>query len=260
MLIPVRSGAVASIGVAFLVTFVLASCATGVADSSAVQIGSRSIRQAAIAHRMLVIAGEGSKAAGEPSPPVPDPPHYRVCLSFRRKYPSVFDTDPVGARAGKLLAECKSEFQKLKLKALYYLTSIAWVEGEASELRVKASNAEIQQELAQVVAQAPSEALVRHLLVGSRGTTKDLYQSIKLTLLIKKIQQKLEAGMRQLTTAQRQQALERFGAQFKRRWMARTVCSREDLVPMCRNFRAPGVGAEFVPPEIPLTNLTATES
>jgi hypothetical protein len=223
-----------------------------------VRIGNTSIAKAAVEHQMLVIAGEVSTVAGKPEPPVPDPPRYSVCLAFRQKYPSTFETDPEGASTSKLRAECESEFQKEKLKALYYLVSNAWVEGEAGELGVTATNGEVEQELAQLIAHAPSEAEARRVLVGTRGTPADLRDAIKLDVLMRKIQKELERQLgQQATPARRQQALNAFGARYQRKWTARTQCSSENLVRLCRNFRPPGVGAEFVPPAVPLTNLTA---
>jgi hypothetical protein len=235
----------------------LAACSDGSANGIAVRVGTAAITSREVAHWMAVISGEVSTAPGSPEPPVPDPPHYSQCVTYRRAYPTTFSTG--SAAAAKLISECAGEYEKEKLKALYWLVPYAWVNGEAEELGVAPSEAEVSQAASEFEAPAPNAALARRTLIGTRGTTGDLLSRLRLILLTKLIQQKLESApaMRRMTLAQRQQALERFGHSFLVRWTARSVCSGGYEEPLCNNYRGSPQPFGLVPPSIPLTDLAA---
>jgi hypothetical protein len=134
-----------------------------------------------------------------------------------------------------------------------------WVSDEATELGVQPSKAELRQAVAEFEAPAPNAAVSRRVLIGTRGTSADLLSRLRLILLTKLIQQKLESApaARQMTMAQRQQALERFGQRFLLRWTARTVCNRRYQEPLCDNYRGSPQPLGLVPPSVPLTDLAA---
>jgi hypothetical protein len=219
------------------------------------------ITQASVKHWMNVIAGEVSTAAGQPKPPVPTPPEYTACISYRRKYPATFRSEQSSALpAGGPKRECEFEFYKEKLKSLYFLISSQWVEGAASELGISTRSGDLRQQIAPLVERFPNKAVARRFLVGTLGTEADLQARLKVVLLTSKIQHELEAQNRQKGFARdgRQRALDAFGHSLERTWRQRTSCRPGYVVPICRQrYSPPQAASMLVPPDVPLTRMTA---
>lgn len=240
-----------------LVVVGLTACGNGVADDPAARVGSAPISTSTVAHWMSVIAGEVSTTPGDPEPPVPDPPRYGRCIAYRHAHPTTFSTKSVTTAA--LVRECEQEYEKEKLKALYWVIPYEWVTGEATELGVDTNEAEVRQAMAQFDSPGPSAAALRRTLIGTRGSSADLLSRVKLILLLKLIQNRLEGepNAQRATTAQRQQMLEQFGQRFFTRWKGRTVCRTAYSVPLCKNYGGAPLPFGLVAPSVPLTNLTA---
>ncbi len=253
-----RCGAL-GLGAALLIACGLAACGEGAAGEAVVKVGRTPITRAAVEHWMSVIAGEGSPPVGRPQPEVPAPPRYGACIAYRRKYPAPSVAGQPKPTPLQLKRECELEYRKEKLKALYVLISSEWISGEARELGVSVSSDAVKRQLVQLGSGARNESRVRRFLVGTRGTAHDLRSRIRQALLVTRIQQKLEARNRQkgLATAQRQQALNRFGERFSSKWRARTSCRSGYVVPICRQYKTPKVPPTLTPPRVPLTILGA---
>jgi hypothetical protein len=236
----------------------LTSCGGSAADEMAAQVGTKKIARSEVQHWMSVIAGEVSTAAGQPEPSVPKPPNYSACIVYKKKYPITPSTSEPKS-ASEVKHECRLEFEKEKLKALYFLIPLVWVKGEAAELGVNLTGKALEQELAAAKRQFPSEAVARKFLVGTRGTAKDLSARLTQLVLVARVQRILErqAAQRHLTRAQRQQALDQFSERFGRTWRARTSCRPGYVMPICRQYRAQKAPSPVTPPTLPLTKLTA---
>jgi hypothetical protein len=226
-------------------------------NDAAVRVGGSTIARSSVTHWMSVIAGEVSTGAGHPEPPVPMPPHYRACIAYRRRFPTAFGAGLLTLTPSQLQRECGVEFEKEKLKALYFLISSDWVVGEGFALGVRLAHKEVVQQLAQLEKAAPNKTAFRRFLIGTRGTTADLLMRLELALLTARIQRKLdaEARARHLTIGQRRAALRRFGTQFTNRWTARTDCHAGYVVPLCRQYKTPNAAPALTPPQVPLANL-----
>jgi hypothetical protein len=242
---------------AILLASGLTACG-GTTDEVAVQVGKTMISRSEVQHWMSVIGGEVSTAAGQPEPSVPKPPSYSACIAYKQKYP-VTPTNGEPKSADEVKNECRLEYEKEKVKALYFLVPFAWVRGEAAELGVNLTGGRLRRELALAERRFPSEDVARRVLVGTRGTKKDFAARLTQLLLLARIQQALERQGKQrgLTLAQRQQALDRFSERFERTWRARTSCRLGYVMPVCRQYRTPRVPPPITPPTIPLTKLTA---
>jgi hypothetical protein len=250
-----------TIGVSMLVALGFGGCSGSASSNVAVEVGSRSITTATVAHWMSIIAGEGSLPSGQPFPLTPDPPRYSTCIAYNRKFPSTSANESPQSGQAALKRACEVEYQKERLKALYFLISYEWVSGEASELGVYLPSKAAQEELSLLKARLPGPAL-RKFLVGSRGTFSDMLMRIKLELLTRIVQEHLEKGYaeRHLTPQQRQQALEDFGKRFRTQWSAETACHVGYVVPICKGYVAPRIPPPVSPPGIPLTTMRAGSS
>jgi foldase protein PrsA len=241
-----RSCIVLTLGALLLAAVGLTACGDGIADNIAVRVRDRSIARATVTHWMSVIAGEVSTGPNQPEPQVPDPPRYSACIAYRRSFPTTSVTGRAKPTSVELKHECGFEFQKEKLKALYFLISCDWVIGEAAEVGVTLTHKDVVAQLVLLERQAPNAALFRRFIVGARGTVPDMLLRIQLNLLTMRIQAKLESEARrtQPTVPQRQRALD-------------TSCRPGYVVPICKQYKVPKVPPSLVSPRIPLTDMTA---
>jgi hypothetical protein len=113
---------------------------------------------------MSVIAGETSVSPEQPVPTTPDPPHYTSCTTYRKRF--------LHAGATQAVTECKREYDKERLKALYFLIPYRWLTGEAAHLGIVVSAKMLDQRRAKLESAYP-KALLRHFLVGVRGIDGD---------------------------------------------------------------------------------------
>jgi len=236
----------------------LAGCSDGRGESVAVRVGATPISAAMVAHWMSVIDANASTAPGQSSFKPPIPPRYTACIAYLRAYaPWAKSVNGRPAPTSKLKAQCAYEYEKLKLKALYFLISSVWLAGEAAELGVGITQAEMRQRLAAFKQQFPTAQGFRQYLAKMGLTTADLRLEIGQNTLPETIQHKLEGenDKRGLTPAQRQRMLDRFGAEFKAKWRSRTDCRPGYVVPICRQY-LPKVPFGLVPPAVPLTIVT----
>ena len=206
---------------------------------------------------MSVIAAEASTAPGQPTRRSPDPPRYARCIAYLRAYEPwakpVKDRPVVGSR--RLKAQCEYEYEKIKLKALYTLIPYVWIRGEASEMGVGVTATELRQRLEALKSQFGSETAFKRYIGKTGLTIQDLLSDIEQSVLSERIMQKLEKSseQRQLTSAQRQQALRAFGVEYQAKWTSRTDCRPGYVVPICKQYHLSSVPYGLVPPAIPLT-------
>jgi hypothetical protein len=236
----------------------LAGCG-GSAGGVAARVEGSQILSASVQHWMNVIAGEVSTGSGEPKPMVPVLPYYSACIAYKRKYLASAPSGQSAPSHVQLRQECAFEFEKEKLKALYFLISSEWLDGAAGELGVRPGDRELRSEVASLEARFPNKATARRFLVGTRGTEADLLARLKATILTKAIQQKLEARSRRkgLSKPERQRSLDEFGRRFESTWRARTNCRPGYVIPICRQrYVPPRLAVSLSPPDVPLTKMT----
>jgi hypothetical protein len=237
----------------------IAGCGGEASGSVVVRVGGTPIGKAAVDHWMSVVAAGATTAPGQPTPKPPDPPSYTKCIAYLRAFAPW--AQPVDGRprptATRLKSQCEYEYRKFKLKALYTLIPDDWVSGEAAELGITVTGAQLRQRLALVKGEFPSENAFKRYLASKGATVADLLLGFRQALLAGKIQQRLEAenDKLHLATPQRQQVLNKFSEEFKRKWTARTDCQAGYVVPICKQYKAPKTPPRLVPPSLPLTNM-----
>lgn len=242
-----------------LLALSVSACGQDTSTDVAVRVAGTPISRLAVQHWMSAIAAEASTAPGQPKEQPPQPPQDVACIAYMRAYGAKL-VDPIANASGpQLKARCEHEYRKLKLKALYTLIVNVWVAGEAAELGVRPTVAELNRRLAAFNSQFPTNAALKSYLAGIGVTHADLLQSLEQALLIEKIEQKLEAAnaQRHLPNAARERERDAFGAAFKAKWTRRTDCSPGYVVPLCRQYKTPSTPPELVPPAVPLTNQPA---
>jgi hypothetical protein len=239
---------------AFTLVAVASCClvACGASSETVVRVGDHAITKAEVGHWMSVLVGYGTNGRESP-PPVPVPPRFEACIADPRAHRRLAFQQVKPTRE-QLKADCKLEYERFKLKALYLLISYQWVSGAARELGVKLDRQELAHQLsADERALAASSGSFERYLRLTHATRADVALGLKLNQLTQKVEAKV--GGASGSTSQRESLLVDFGKKFKRRWLARTDCRAPDVVPICRQYRSPATPPKLVPPSVPLTHM-----
>src|SRR3954469_15241418 len=169
---------------------VVAGCG-GVPGDAVATVDGNSIDKAQFAHWMNVAA----KQSGTPHASVPDPPDYTQCVAQKRKTaPKPAKGQPKQTDA-QLKTQCKQEYEGLRNQVLQLLVSFKWIDGEADDLGVKVSDAEVKKSFEQQKKQSfPKDADYQKFLKTSGQTNEDIMQRVRLDLLSNKIRDKVTKG------------------------------------------------------------------
>ncbi len=124
-----------------------------------------------------------------------------------------------------------------RTEVLGFLISSEWVRGEAAELGVTVSAAQVRREFDHIrKEQFQKRGEFEKFLKDSGQTVADLLYRVELNLLSQQIQKHVVAGHH--SVASKQHALSRFVKSFKAKWQAQTYCAAEYDVKDCGHVQA----------------------
>src|SRR5687768_7542073 len=124
---------------ALAATALVATGCGGVPGNAVAEVDGNSIEKSSFEHWMQV----ASKSSGQPNAQVPVPPDFEECIAQKRK------TAPKPAKGQpkttdqQLKEQCKQEYESLRDQVLQLLVSFEWIQGEAEEMGVSVSDAEV---------------------------------------------------------------------------------------------------------------------
>jgi foldase protein PrsA len=180
---------------------VVAGCG-GVPGNAVAEVDGTPIEKDSFQHWMQV----ASKSSGTKGAKVPDAPDYTTCIADKRK------TAPKPAKGqpkttdDQLKAQCKQEYEALRDQVIQLLTSFQWIQGEAQELGIKVTDAEVKKSFSDQKKQSfPKEADYKKFLKDYGQTESDIMQRVKLDLLSNKIREKIIKGKDKVSDAQIQE-------------------------------------------------------
>lgn len=234
-------------------------CGGSSGSSTAVLVSGHRITRATIDQAMYAEVASSAALEGHASkrrPPVP--PDFTACISYLRKN----EPKPLGAKADSTSAQlkerCQLEYEREKLKGLYFWIPYQWLQGEAAELGIKTSDSQIAKQFALYEHSFPSKAAFRRYLALTTETRDSVEAAMRTAVLSTQIQRAVEAreGLGKLSAAQRERRLRAFGMDFEAKWKARTDCKSGYVVQICRQYKPPSRPSPIVPPSVPLTNLS----
>ncbi len=184
---------------ALAATAAVAAGCGGVPGNAVAEVDGTPIEKDTFEHWMNVAA----KSSGQPGASVPDAPEFTKCVENKRK------TAPKPAKGQpkttdqQLKDQCKQEYEQLRDQVLQLLTSFEWIEGEAEEMGIKVSDAEVKKSFDQQKKQSfPKDADYQKFLKDYGQTEQDVMQRVKLDLLSNKIRDKVIKGKDKVTDAQ----------------------------------------------------------
>src|SRR3954462_13282013 len=184
---------------AFAVPAVAVAGCGGVPGDAVATVDGTSIDKTQFSHWMNVAA----RTSGQPNAKAPDPPDYTACVAQERKTAPKPAKGQPKATDAQLKSQCKQEYEGLRNQVLQLLVSFKWIQGEADDLGVKVTDAEVKKSFDQQKKQSFSkEADYQKFLKTSGQTNEDIMQRVRLDLLSNKIRDKVTKGKDKVTDAQ----------------------------------------------------------
>jgi len=171
----------------------------GVPGNAVATVDGQSIDKTDFEHWLSVAA----KSSGQPGAKAPDSPDFAECVANKRK------TAPKPAKGqprttdAQFKTQCKQEYDALRDQVLQLLISYEWIEGEASDLDVTVSDADVRKQFDTTKKQSfPKETDYQKFLKDSGQSEQDILLRVKLDALSNKIREKVTKGKDKVTDAQ----------------------------------------------------------
>jgi parvulin-like peptidyl-prolyl isomerase len=201
---------------------------------------------------VLLLSGEdpkGSSAHISPLSPQEVPPDVALVTHVpsseghvtRRELDRAIEQEAALEGSGAVPPVGEKRYDKLKEAALRTIFDSIWIEGQAIEMGISVTPAQIDTELAQIKRQNfKTEAAYRKFLETSHFTERDTRERVKLQLLSTEVQARVTSQVRsrsstQLTQQEQEAAFEKFVSGYQSRWKSRTVCAPDFAVEECAN-------------------------
>lgn len=142
---------------------------------------------------------------------VPKPPEFKKC---------------VAAKKGKRRkARCQAEFTRVRDETLNFLLPAKWIAVEATERGLSVTDAEVEQEfIKQRDAQFKTDAAYLDFKDDTLQTDNDLRYKVRVSLLSDRVRNQVlsQSG----ATSGQGAVMQRFEADYRAKWFARTVCTK----------------------------------
>src|SRR5919198_522584 len=184
---------------AFAVPAAVAAGCGGVPGDAVATVDGNSIDKTQFTHWMNVAA----RTSGQPNAKAPDPPDYAACVADKRKTAPKPGKGQPKTTDAQLKTQCKQQYEGLRNQVLQLLVTFQWIQGEADDLGVKVTDAEVKKSFDQQKKQSfPKDADYQKFLKTSGQTNEDILQRVKSDLLSNKIRDKVTKGKDKVTDAQ----------------------------------------------------------
>jgi parvulin-like peptidyl-prolyl isomerase len=185
-----------ALGAFFVPVMIVAGCG-GVPGDSVATVDGNSIEKSDFSHWMNVAA----KTSGQTTV-VPDPPDFTACVAAKKKSAPKPAKGQPNTTDAQYKTQCKQEYEGLRNQVVQLLVSYQWIQGEAKDLGVKVTDAEVKKALDQQKKQSfPKAGDYEKFLKTSGQTNDDIVQRVKVDLLSTKIRDKITKGKDQVSPA-----------------------------------------------------------
>jgi foldase protein PrsA len=184
---------------ALAATAAVAAGCGGVPGNAVAEVDGTTIEKSTFDHWLQVAA----KSSGQPNATVPDPPNYTKCIAAKRKATPKAGKGQPKVTDSQLKTQCKQEYEALRNQVTQLLISYEWIQGEAEELGVKVSDAEVKKSFETQKKQSfPKEEDYKKFLKEQGQTEEDILLRVRLDLLSNKIRDKIVKGKDKVTDQQ----------------------------------------------------------
>ena len=128
--------------------------------------------------------------------------HWVGIAAKRKQLPQPAKGQPKISDA-QIKAQCQSEFEQLRDQVMQLLISSQWIEQQASDLGIEASDADVRKQFEKTKKQAfPNEADYKKFLAQSGQSEDDILFRVRVDYLSNKIREKVTAGKDKVTDQQ----------------------------------------------------------
>ncbi len=203
LLVSLRLKVLPALGAFFVSAALLAACGGGVPGNAVATVDGTPITKDDFNHWLGIAARSSQQAPGAKAAVAPLPPNFTACIAAKRLQlpkpaqgqPKISDT--------QIKAQCQSEFDMLRDQVMQLLISSQWIEQQASDLGIQASDADVQKQFQKTKKQAfPNEADYKKFLAQSGQSEQDILFRVRVDYLSNKIRAKITKGKDQVTDAQ----------------------------------------------------------
>lgn len=183
---------ISALGAVFFAAVGLAACGGGIPSDAVVQVGGTPVSKNAFEHWLAVVANSSSASTGAKAV-VPDPPSYSACIAHLKESQGKLAKGQTAPSDAQLKAECEQQYDSYKTSALNFLIQSNWIIGQAEEMKISASNAEVEKTFNKLKKeQFPKQSEYEKFLKSTGFTTSDLLLRVKVqSVLSPKIEQKV---------------------------------------------------------------------
>ena len=132
---------------------------------------------------------------------LPDPPEFRKCAAAKLKQPQPPGTPK--ANQGQATELCKQEYGLLRDQVMQFLISSRWIEGEAADRDLEATDEEVDKMFNEQKRQSfPSDREYQQFLKASGQTEEDLKYRVKLDVLSNQVREAIVKGKANVSDAE----------------------------------------------------------
>lgn len=183
---------ISALGAVFFAAVGVAACGGGIPSDAVVQVGGTPVSKSAFEHWLGVVANSSSASTGAKAV-VPDPPSYSACIAHLKESQGKLAKGQTAPSDAQLKAECEQQYDSYKTSALNFLIQSNWIIGQANEMKISASNAEVEKTFNKLKKeQFPKQSEYEKFLKSTGFTTSDLLLRVKVqSVLSPKIEQKV---------------------------------------------------------------------
>ena len=141
------------------------------------------------------------------------PPNYKGCIAKQK-----------GTKKRRK-ARCQNEFFRVRREVMGFLLPATWIQAEAAERSIVVTDAEVEQEFAkQRDATFKTDAAYLDYKDDTLLTEADMRFKVRVAMLSDRVRdQALEESR---ATSGQQEALDRFVAEYRKKWIGRTTCAK----------------------------------
>jgi foldase protein PrsA len=184
----------------------LSACGGGVPGNSVATVGDQTIKRSTFDHWMRIItisqAGQTNPDAAKTAA-VPDSPDFKQCVAAKKKTaakPAKGQPEPTDAQ---YKTQCKQQYDQFKSEVLGFLIRSTWLDQEATKLKVKLPETQVQKEIDAIKKQQFAQKGSYEKFLQQAGlTNEDVLFQQRVRDLQTKITAQVTKGKDKVTDAQ----------------------------------------------------------
>jgi foldase protein PrsA len=181
-----------ALGAVFFAAAGIAACGGGVPGNAVVQVNGNPVTKSTFEHWLGIVASSSAASTGT-KVVVPDPPTYSACIAHLRSTQPKPAKGQTAPSETELKQQCEQQYNTYKNSALSFLIQANWIIGQAEEMKISVSQAEVEKTFNKLKKeQFPKQVEYEKFLKTTGFTTSDLLLRVKVqSVLSPKIEQKV---------------------------------------------------------------------